>query len=335
MIPLISVIIPNYNGAATLAHCLRAATSVSDEAVEVIVVDDGSDDASIEIIKLFSCTLIPLAQHVGASHARNTGAKHSHGEILFFTDADCLLREDTLSRVRRGLSTADRDVVLGGTYTPQPYDDGFFSRFQSIFINYSETKNPLQPDYVATHAMAIKAVTFRDSGGFAENMRPILEDVEYSHRLRRSGITLSMDPALQVQHIFNFSLLKSLRNAVRKTRYWTLYSLKNRDFFADSGTASLELKFNVTTFFICVLMLLLAFVPEMGALNLFIGVALLMGANVIFNRRLIKAFYAVNGPLFSVGAALYYLGVYPLAVGVGAIAGVTDFLRPGRSAPTT
>jgi hypothetical protein len=111
-----------------------------------------------------------------------------------------------------------------------------------------------------------------------------------------------------------------------------VYSLKNRDLFADSGMASLELKFNVSTFFICVLMLLLAFAPGMAALNLFIGIVLLMGANVLFNRRLIKAFYAANGPLFSLGAALYYLGVYPLAVGVGAIAGVTDFLRLGRSA---
>ena len=335
MIPLISVIIPNYNGAATLGPCLRAATSVSNEAVEVIVVDDGSDDDSVEIIKRFPCTLIPLAQHAGASHARNTGAKHSHGEILFFTDADCLLRKDTLSWARRGLSAAGRDVVLGGTYTPQPYDDSFFSRFQSIFIHYSETKNPLQPDYVATHAMVIKAGTFRDSGGFAENMGPILEDVEYSHRLRRSGIALIMDPALQVQHIFNFSLLKSLCNAVRKTRYWMVYSLKNRDLFADSGMASLELKINVATFFICLLMLLLAFALEMGTLNLFVGIALLMGANVVFNRRLIKAFYAANGPLFSLGAALYYLGVYPLAVGVGAIAGVTDFLRLGRNARNT
>ena len=335
MTPLISVIIPNYNGAATLAPCLKAATSVSNEAVEVIVVDDDSDDNSVEIIKRFPCTLIPLAQHTGASYARNIGAKHSRGEILFFTDADCLLREDTLLRVQRSLSAAGPDVVLGGTYTIQPFDDGFFSRFQSIFIHYSETKHPLQPDYIATHAMAIKAVTFHDSGGFAENMGPILEDVEYSHRLRRSGITLKMDPALQVQHIFNFTLTKSLCNAARKTRYWAVYSLKNRDFFADSGTASLELKLNVITYFICIVMLASAFVPGMATWNLLIGVALLMGVNVIFNRRLIKAFYAANGPLFSLSAALYYLGVYPLAVGVGAIAGVTDFLRLGRSAQIT
>ena len=296
------------------------------------MVDDGSDDDSVEIIKRFPCTLIPLAQHAGASHARNTGAKHSHGEILFFTDADCLLREDTLSRVRRGLSAAGPDVVLGGTYTPQPYDKDFFSRFQSIFIHHSETKNPLHPDYVATHAMAIKAGTFHNSGGFAENIGPILEDVEYSHRLRRSGITLIMDPALHVQHIFNFTLFKSLCNAVRKTRYWMVYSLTNRDLFVDSGTASLELKFNVSTFFICILMLLLAFTLGMGTVNLFGGIALLMGTNAVINRRLIKAFYAANGSLFSLGAALYYLGVYPLAVGVGAIAGVTDFLRLGRSA---
>lgn len=329
MIPRISVIIPNYNGAATLERCLTAAVSVADEATEIIVVDDGSTDGSVEIIKRFPCTLISLERHAGASQARNMGARHSHGEILFFTDADCLLQHDTLTRVREGLTGVGDALALGGTYTPHPCDDGFFSRFQSVFVHYSETKSYPQADYLATHALAIRAVTFRDSGGFAQDMGPILEDVEFSHRLRRSGVGLIMDPALLVQHIFNFSLFRSLRNAVRKTRYWIPYSLNNRDLFADSGTASRELKFNVVSYFVCILLLLLA-LAQAAPQPLF-ALVFLTTLNVFFNRRLISAFYRANGPLFTMGAALYYLGVYPLAVAAGTVAGLIDYLRLGQT----
>lgn len=324
MTPMISVIIPNYNGAATLDACLQAATTLQDEVVEIIVVDDGSKDNSVDIIRHYPCQLIQLATNHGASHARNIGTKHSRGEILFFTDADCLIDEDVLARVRRGLSVGDTKLVLGGTYTPLPYDARFCSRFQSVFIHYSETRHMTEPDYVATHALAIRAETFHTSGGFSETMGPILEDVEFSHRLRRSGVTLKMEPGFQVQHIFNYSLLDSWRNAIRKSRYWIQYSLNNRDLFTDSGTASLELKFNVSAFYLSLVLLL---VPLAGHTSTLPAVVLLASINLFLSRGLLKAFYVTNGPVSGIGSILYYLAVYPIPIGIGSLAGLAGFMR--------
>lgn len=325
MSQMISVIIPNYNGAATLDACLRAATAVQDETVEIIVVDDGSDDRSVDIIRRFpSCLLIQLAANHGAAHARNVGAKRSRGEILFFTDADCLIDQDGLTRVRQALSASDSPVVLGGTYTPLPYDGRFCSRFQSVFIHYSETKHMASPDYVATHALAIRAETFHAGGGFNETMGPILEDVEFSHRLRRAGVKLMMEPGLQVQHVFNYSLFDSWRNAIRKTRYWIQYSLSNRDLFADSGTASFELKFNVCAFYLCLALLL---VSDAGHTSTPATVGLLAGLNLLLSRGLLKAFYVANSPVSGIAAILYYLLVYPIPVGMGGLAGLAGFMR--------
>ncbi len=186
MIYTISVIIPNHNGSATIAKCLEAALASRYPKFEVVVVDDCSGDNSVEIINQFPCKLIRLDKPSGASKARNIGALNSHGDILFFTDADCLLRKDTLSLVARTFSEGAPDSIIGGTYTPVPYDRSFFSVFQSTFIHYSETKKPKAPDYIATHAMAVDAVVFKKMGGFSEDFFPILEDVELSHRLRRS-----------------------------------------------------------------------------------------------------------------------------------------------------
>ncbi|HWR72893.1 MAG TPA: glycosyltransferase family A protein, partial [Nitrospirota bacterium] len=130
---LISVIIPVHNGEATIGKCLEAVFASRYARFEVIVVDDRSTDDSPDIIGRYPCRLVRLETHAGASAARNAGARQSTGEYLFFIDADCVLQEDTLSRVNSALAGAG-PAVVGGTYTPLPFDSGFFSTFQSVFI---------------------------------------------------------------------------------------------------------------------------------------------------------------------------------------------------------
>ncbi len=333
----ISVIIPNYNGSSTIGRCLEAALSSEYDNFKVIVTDDCSTDNSAEIIKKFPCKLISLDKHSGASKARNTGAENSSGEILFFIDSDCLLQKNTLAVVNRAFNETIMfspphpplgkggmgGVVTGGTYTKIPYDDNFFSTFQSIFINYSETKKE-PPDYIPTHAMVIARDIFMNSGGFQENFLPILEDVEFSHRLRKMGYKLLMRPEILVRHIFNFTLIKSLKNAFRKSSYWTVYSLKNRDVLADSGTASYELKINVATFSLNALLAMLFFYFKNTAF--LISILLICAVNLNASKGLIKAFYKAKGLSFAVFATLYYTLIYPLPVGAGAISGIIKYL---------
>ena len=324
MQPFISVIIPNHNGGQTIALCLQAALASDYENFEVIVVDDNSIDHSTEIIEKFSCKLIKLPEHGGASVARNTGARHSSGEILFFIDADCLLQVDTLSVVARTMSDTIDEVIVGGTYTPVPYDQGFFSTFQSVFIYYSDTKNLKSPDYLASHALVISAGNFQKSGGFAEDFMPILEDVEYSHRLRRQGFTLQMSAQILVQHIFLFSLSRSLKNAFRKSSYWFRYSVKNKDILADSGTASAELKFNVAAWGLIVALLVIGHFTQETLLLLPVPVIIL--ADLYLSRHFLAIFRDKIGTAFAVKAALYYILLYPMAISAGIASGLLDHL---------
>jgi len=330
---LVSVIIPNRNGADTIGICLAAAQASQHANFEIIVVDDHSDDHSVEVIERYPCKLVRLRQHGGAARARNAGARHSRGRILFFTDADCLLQPDTLALAAATLAREGAHAIVGGTYMRAPYDRRFFSRFQSIFINHFESRRAPAADYIATHALAIDASVFRANGGFAEDVRPILEDVEFSHRLRRAGCRLVMNPAIQVQHIFHFSLLRSLRNAFIKSLYWTAYAIANRDLLADSGTASAALKLNVLVF-AANLGLLAGFLVTGNGMLLAL-LALALAFNLFANRGLLLAYHRAEGPGFALKAALYYLLLYPLAVGAGAGAGMLRHvssrpLRPGE-----
>ncbi len=319
----VSIIIPNRNGAATIGRCLEAAFSSRNQDFEVIVVDDFSIDSSAEVIKRFPCKFVQLAKHSGASRARNSGAEHSSGDYLFFTDADCLLNEDTLANAVEAISLAGSNVVLGGTYSKRPVDDTFFNRFQSVFIHYNETRNAESPDYVATHAMIVNAQDFGDSGGFAEGFLPILEDVEFSHRMKRKGYTLVLDPAVQVRHIFGFSLAGSMQNAFRKSMFWAAYSINNKDLFKDSGTASRGLKLNTAAWLINVLIVMLF---TMSGEILFLSVALVIFCmNLAWNRGLLAAFFSTGGVRFLAAAAAYYVLVYPAAVGAGSISGLLRY----------
>jgi GT2 family glycosyltransferase len=322
----ISVVIPNYNGSKTIGKCLEAVLSSTYVPFEVIVVDDASTDASVEVINTFPCRLIRFDKHAGASKARNTGARASAGEIIFFIDADCIVEKDTLSRIQKAFN-GQEGVVIGGSYTRLPYDSSFFSAFQSIFINYSELKRT-EPDYIATHSMAIEKRIFEKSGGFPEQFLPIIEDVEFSHRLRRSGYKLLMDPDILVRHIFNFTFWKSLRNAYRKSHYWIMYSLSNRDLLSDSGTASKELKFNVLSYFLIILSLLLY--PVFLSSSFLIFPLLLSLFNLFMNKNLLRAFYYAKGLFFALPASLYYTFIYPLAVGAGSFTGMIEYYRNSR-----
>jgi glycosyltransferase involved in cell wall biosynthesis len=333
----ISVVIPNYNNAATIGKCLDAAFASQYSNYEIIVVDDKSEDRSVEIIKGYPCKLICLETHLGTSRARNVGGEHSSGEFIFFIDADCILEKDTLSIVNRTILSllpslpltkgGHVGVVIGGTYSSLPYDKGFYNTFQSVFVHYYETRTA-HPDYIAAHAMIINAEAFKESKGFPEDFLPIIEDVEFTHRLKRSGFKLVVNPEIQVRHIFNFTFMKSMRNAFRKTKYWVMYSLGNKDLLSDSGCASAELKANVVCYFLSMTNAVLwAIAKEPMIMYFFLFVSML---NVFVSRRLLKTFYDTKGILFGLKAFLFYTLMYPFPVGMGTVAGMMEYFSLNR-----
>jgi len=97
--PLVSIVIPVYNGARTLARCLESVSRSIYPFYECIVVDDDSSDETPNIAKSFDTKLIRLQGRNGAAYARNRGAEAAQGEIFLFLDADVTIPPDCLVRV--------------------------------------------------------------------------------------------------------------------------------------------------------------------------------------------------------------------------------------------
>ncbi len=327
--PKVSVVIPVYNGAKTIGSVLDAVYKSTYANFEVIAVNDCSTDNCAEVLEKYAAryplVLETFDENRGVSRARNTGAARARGDILLFIDADCIVLPDTIERAVERLGRGD-SICVGGAYTSDPWDDDFFSTFQSLYVHHVETKTE-HPDYIATHCMAIRREDFNRYGGFVEDSfighEASVEDVEFCHRLIADGHQLARPSDIQVQHMFRFSFLKSIRNAIKKSKYWTMYSLVNKDVTKDSGAASYELKTDVATQVIN-LCLVIAAVAS-GIWWLLLPVAFLYGVNLAVSYRLLALIRRERGWWFLVRAMAYFQFVYPYIVAYGSFVGTVKY----------
>jgi len=94
----VSVIIPSYNCKAFIAEAIESVLHQADEQVsEIIVIDDGSQDETPDIVAKFPNVRYAVQEHAGAGQARNTGVQLTHGSIIAFLDADDIWSHHKLS----------------------------------------------------------------------------------------------------------------------------------------------------------------------------------------------------------------------------------------------
>src|SRR5438128_7745134 len=117
--PTVSVVVPARDAEATIGSTLEAlASQVVDVPYEVIVVDDGSSDATVDIATRTGGSVRVLRlQGAGAAAARNAGAAEARGEVLAFTDSDCSPVSGWLAAGLRALRDAD---LVQGPILPRP-----------------------------------------------------------------------------------------------------------------------------------------------------------------------------------------------------------------------
>ena len=116
--PKVSVIIPVYNTAEFLRQCLDSIVNQTLQDIEIICVDDGSTDASLDILHEYASNdsriTILTQQNKGAGVARNTGMQIAHGEYLAFFDSDDFFDLRLFEKVTRKADATNADIVLFG-----------------------------------------------------------------------------------------------------------------------------------------------------------------------------------------------------------------------------
>lgn len=118
--PKFSIIVPVYNVENYIRECLESIKNQTYKDYEVIIVNDGTKDNSIEIAKEYPFKIINQ-KNQGLSVARNTGVKHAKGEYILFLDADDYLEKDTLKEIEKVLDN-NPDIVR--FQIKEVYEDG-------------------------------------------------------------------------------------------------------------------------------------------------------------------------------------------------------------------
>ena len=133
---LVSIIIPVYNAENYLEECINSALKQSWQNIEIIVVNDGSTDGSLNVIAKFNSPNITLINQPngGASTARNKGLKHANGEYIQFLDADDVLSADKIESQVKCLNGSLNHLAIckqvhfmdGENYLDAPVIDEWF-----------------------------------------------------------------------------------------------------------------------------------------------------------------------------------------------------------------
>ena len=214
-----SVIVPAFNAETTLPSCLNALgqQSVPKDDYEVIVVDDGSSDSTSKIARQFKMKCMYQANR-GPAAARNMGAYQAKGDIILFTDADCVPDRRWLEEMTLPFEDPEVMGVKGAYKTRQK---PLIARFaQAEFEDrYDLLRSQTSIDMIATYAAAFRKDIFLKMSGFDEHF-PVAnnEDTEFSYRLVTAGHKLVFNPKAFVFHTHPDTLWKYLR-----VKFWRGY----------------------------------------------------------------------------------------------------------------
>lgn len=194
----LTVAVPCYNGARYVGPTIESLLDQSWPADEIIVVDDGATDESVDVIRRYPVTLVQHAQNRGLSSARNTAIDTANGDILVFIDVDALADENLLEVLRSGYD-APRVGGVGG----QGIESNIHSladRWRRTHASQTHGNQPKDVEAFFGLCMSYRLNALRSVGGFNENFRTNGEDLDVGIRLNAAGYRLRYLPEAKVYH---------------------------------------------------------------------------------------------------------------------------------------
>jgi cellulose synthase/poly-beta-1,6-N-acetylglucosamine synthase-like glycosyltransferase len=214
----VSVIVPVWNGEQTIKQLLESLQELDYDKnnVEVIVVDGNSTDKTQEIVKKYPVKLI-IEEKKGLNLARNVGIKNSNGEIIAFTDSDCIVPPDWITKIVENFKDP-KVCCVGGSAKAldsdfiSQYADNSIVRLMPFFTKREELKK-IKPFFrhPAGCNMAFRRKVAEDVGYFDENIQYGFDEVEFADRICRAGYKMVLDPNVLVWHKHRSNLKEFLK----------------------------------------------------------------------------------------------------------------------------
>ena len=237
----ISAVVCNYNGEDYLPTCIEALLAQEEQLDEIIVVDNGSTDASIELIRsrFPNVKLLTLRINAGPCAARNAGMRAARNRFVLAVDNDAILLPDVSGRLRAALE-ADPGacaVQSRSVFDAEPsrihYDSGNF-HYLGLYslrnfcspLGQAEGQGVVEVDGIVAIAVLLDAERVLGIGGYDEDYFILFEDFDLALRLRIAGERILCDEGALVRHRGGTPGISFRESAYPKVRAY--YHSRNR-----------------------------------------------------------------------------------------------------------
>jgi GT2 family glycosyltransferase len=235
----ISIIIPNYNGYDVLKRnipLLVDAVENGNESAEIIVVDDASEDESIDFLNKFNYDIkvVEKRQNDGFAKTCNIGAKNAVGDILFFLNNDMAVKKPLLNPLYRLFDKNDIFAAApsslvkadGGIINETPIDGVWENGFLTILPKKNNNNELLDIFHTHGGCMMVRKDRFFELNCFDERFSPFyFEDVDLCWRARMKGWRIVHQPDVEIYHQSHYTIDRMYDNVYSNTVYWKNYFL--------------------------------------------------------------------------------------------------------------
>ena len=197
----ITVYVPAYNVAQFLGPCLEGLLAQTLPPNEILVIDDGSRDATAEIASKYAAvTLIQHGTNKGLAAARNTAMRAARNELVASIDADCVANPNWLAQLSASLT--DPSVVGVGGKLIEGIQKNTADRWRAVHMAQHWGDAPIHnPRFLFGSNNLFRKSAVLAVGGYDESMRTNGEDVDLSRRLRDKGWNFLYVPAAVATHL--------------------------------------------------------------------------------------------------------------------------------------
>lgn len=222
--PFVSIVIPVYNREKSIGPCLRAALDQSypRDKYEIVIVDDGSTDSTVEIAKKLADKVLTNPGNLGRRHARESGTRSAKGEIIVNIDSDVLIKPGTLTKIVDYFLRHNDVHALTGLLSKDHPNANFFSQYKNLYMNYIFNKLPEEVTFIYGSIYAIRKEAARIYG----SDRDIGEDTMFGQELVSSGKKIAFLKDLEVVHLKKYTFISFIKNDFVVPFNWAKIFLK-------------------------------------------------------------------------------------------------------------